>query len=85
MIYDPTGDRRHLVQAQLYPYASLLLYRLLKESPLAYRESLRLLKALAPGFVIWLIEHEDTQAPEKFVTLRRKSNDGDVLDAHLLC
>ena len=28
MFYDPTGDRRHLVQAQLYPYGSLLLYRL---------------------------------------------------------
>ncbi len=80
MIYDPTGDGRHLVQAQFYPYGSLLFYRLLKESPLAYRESLRLLKVLAPAFGIWVIEHEDSQAPEKFAMLRRGRADGDILE-----
>jgi hypothetical protein len=82
MIYDPTGDGKHLVQAQFHPYGSLLFYRLLKESPLAYRESLRLLKTLAPGFAIWLIEHEDAQSPTKFVTLRRGDYDRDVLEVN---
>jgi hypothetical protein len=80
MIYDPAGDRRHLVQAQYYPYRSLLSYRLLKESPLAYRESLRLLNALVPAFGIWLIQHEDFRGTRKFATLRGGSEGQDVLE-----
>ena len=80
MIYDPTGDRRHLVQAQYYPYRSLLSYRLLKESPLAHRESLRLLNALIPGFGIWVIQHEDFQGAGKFAILHGGSEGQDILE-----
>ena len=80
MIYDPAGDRRHLVQAQYYPYRSLLAYRLLKESPLAYRESLRLLNGLAPAFGIWLIQHEDLRDAGKLAILHRGSEGEDVLE-----
>ena len=73
MIYDPAGDRRHLVQAQYYPYRSLLSYRLLKESPLAYRESLRLLNAIVPAFGIWLIQHEDFRGTRKSAILHGDS------------
>jgi hypothetical protein len=71
MIYDPIGDRRHLVQAQFYSYGSLLLYRLLKESPMALKESLRLVRAIAPCFGIWVIQHEDRQSSNKFLELCR--------------
>ena len=43
LIYDPTRDRRHLVQGQLYSYHSFLLFRLLNDSFLPSRESLRVL------------------------------------------
>ena len=36
------------MQAQYYSYRSLLLFKLMKESPLATRESMRLLRALLP-------------------------------------
>ena len=80
MIYDPTGDRRHLVQAQYYPYRSLLSYRLLKELPLAHRESLRLLNALIPAFGIWLIQHEDFRGTRKFAILHGGSEGQDILE-----
>lgn len=70
MIHDPTGDRSHLVQAQMYSYRSLLLFRLMKESPLPARESLWIMRALAPSFVIWAIEHEDEPAPRSYCVLR---------------
>jgi choline dehydrogenase-like flavoprotein len=80
MVYDRTGDSRHLVQAQYYPYGSLLLYRLLKESPLPYRESLRILHAIESAFGIWLIQHEDHIQADKCATLKRESHDRDHLE-----
>lgn len=77
MIHDPTGDGAHLVQAQLYSYRSLLLFRLLKEAPLPRREALWIMRSLAPSFVIWAIEHEDEPSPRSFCQLR---SDG-VLEA----
>ncbi len=81
MIYDPAGDRQHLAQGQMYSYRSLLLFRLLKELPLPYRESLRMMRELAPSIVIWVIQHEDYPAPEKRCVLRRRPDDtGDYLE-----
>ena len=81
MIYDPTGDRQHLVQGQLYSYRSLLLFRLLKELPLPQRESLRIIRELAPSMVIWVIQHEDHQDPGNHCILRRgPGGEGDYLE-----
>ncbi len=71
MIYDPSGDREHLVQGQLYSYRSLLLFRLMKEAPLPYRENLRVMRALASSFVIWVIQHEDAPSADCTCALRR--------------
>jgi len=71
MIYDPTGDREHLVQGQLYSYGSLMLFRLLKESPLPLREGLRVMQALMPALAIWVVQHEDERSSEKYCQLRR--------------
>lgn len=71
IVYDPTRDREHLVQAQMYSYRSLHLFRLLKEVPLPHREGLRIMRALAPHFVIWAIQHEDAPTARKRCVLRR--------------
>jgi choline dehydrogenase-like flavoprotein len=78
MIYDPSRDRRHLVQGQLYSYRSLMLYRLLNDSFLPFRESLRILRGLAPSLVIFLVQHEDHPSAEKYCVLERSGTD-DVL------
>jgi hypothetical protein len=82
MIYGPAGEPQRFVQAQYYPYGSLLVYRLLKESPLAHRESLRILRLLAPAFGIWLIQHEDGQSPGKFARLRPRGEGRDVMEVN---
>ena len=71
MIHDPTRDQEHLVQAQLYSYRSLLLFRLLKQAPLPYRENLRVMRALAPSFVVWVVQHADVPDAGKYCLLRR--------------
>lgn len=73
--------RRRLVQAQVFSYRSLLTFKLMKELPLAARESRRILQALMPCFTILGIHHEDRPTPTKTCTLRRGTSGGpDVLE-----
>ena len=65
----PEGQR--IVQAQMFSYRTLLTFKLMKELPLAYRESLRLLSLLVPSFAILGIHHEDRPSPGKHCVLRR--------------
>ncbi|HJQ82701.1 MAG TPA: FAD-dependent oxidoreductase [Candidatus Binatia bacterium] len=60
-----------ILQAQVFSYRSLLMFKLMKELPLGYRDSLRLLRLLVPHFAILGIHHEDRPAPGKTCTLRR--------------
>src|SRR5205823_2894973 len=65
------GTPGRIVQAQLFSYRSLLTFKLMKESPLAYREGLRVLRVLIPKFAILGIHHEDRPAAGKSCELRR--------------
>jgi choline dehydrogenase-like flavoprotein len=65
------GAGGRTVQAQVFSYRSLLTFKLLKESPLAYRESLRVMRLLIPYFSILGIHHEDRPTPAKRLLLRR--------------
>ncbi len=65
-----------IVQAQLFSYRSLLTFKLMKESPLAYRESLRLLRLMMPCFAVLGIHHTDRPAPGKHCLLRRGADGG---------
>jgi hypothetical protein len=75
MVYDPTRDKAHLVQAQMYSYGSLLLFRLLERWPLGRREGLRVARDLAPSLVIWVIQHEDSPRPGASCSLRRNGDE----------
>jgi choline dehydrogenase-like flavoprotein len=68
------GER--IIQAQMFSYRSLLTFKLMKELPLAYRESLRLLRLLLPSFAILGIHHEDRPSPGKRCVLRRTGRGG---------
>ncbi|HLK11349.1 MAG TPA: GMC oxidoreductase [Candidatus Binatia bacterium] len=65
----------HLLQAQLFSYRSLLTFKLMKEVPLAARQSLRMLRVLLPCFAILGIHHEDRPAENKHCVLRRGEPD----------
>jgi choline dehydrogenase-like flavoprotein len=64
-----------IVQAQLFSYRALLTFKLMKELPLGYRDSLRLLRLLVPNFAILGIHHEDRPSPEKTCMVRRGTPD----------
>ncbi len=82
MVYDPDGSRAHVLQPQLYSYRSLLLFKLLKESPLAHRESIRLMRLLEEYFVIVGVFHEDRPSTQKRLVLRGDTPDRDCLEIH---
>jgi len=65
-----------ILQAQVFSYRSLLTFKLMKELPLGYRESLRLLRLLVPNFAILGIHHEDRPSPGKRCVLRRGEGGG---------
>jgi choline dehydrogenase-like flavoprotein len=83
----PIRDRRHslaqltcmlrsqgsdrLVQAQVFSYRSLLTFKLMKESPLAHRDTLRIMRLLIPHFAILGIHHPDRATPHKRCALYR--------------
>jgi len=69
------NGRNRIVQAQVFSYRSLLTFKLMKETPLAYREALRILRVLIPKFAILGIHHEDRPAPGKHCVLRRGEPD----------
>ena len=69
-VYRPPGEER-TVQAQYYSYRSLLLFKLIKESPLAHRDSLCVLRLLQPLLGIVGVHHEDRPGPGKRLVLRR--------------
>lgn len=70
-LFDPDGSGARDVQLQLYSYRSLLLFKLVKESPLAARESLRLMRALSEYYVIVGLHHPDRPGEGKFLRLYR--------------
>lgn len=70
-----------ILQAQIFSYRSLLTFKLMKELPIAYRHSLRMLRMLIPHFTILGIHHEDRPSPGKYLALRRGRDGGaDVLE-----
>jgi choline dehydrogenase-like flavoprotein len=69
-------DGGRLIQAQLFSYRSLLTFKLMKELPLAYRESRRMLRLLIPKFAILGIHHTDRPTPGKSCCLRRGKGGG---------
>ncbi|MGB7946903.1 MAG: GMC oxidoreductase [Candidatus Binatia bacterium] len=80
-MYDPSGDQEHLAQAQIYSFTGLPLARLLKESPLPYRESIQIFAALATSFVILVTQYEALPSPTKWCVLRHGASDEeDVLE-----
>jgi choline dehydrogenase-like flavoprotein len=74
-------EPHRLVQAQVFSYRSLLTFKLMKELPLAARQSRRILQVLMSSFTILGIHHEDHPTPVKTCALRRGPAGGpDVLE-----
>lgn len=69
MIYDPDGSHSDLVSVALFTYSSLLLFKLIKEAPLNFREGRALFQYLQSSFVIAGIHHPDSANGSKTLSL----------------
>ncbi|OFZ81494.1 MAG: hypothetical protein A2583_00020 [Bdellovibrionales bacterium RIFOXYD1_FULL_53_11] len=69
MAYDARGDQSHLPVASILSYRSLLLSRLIKDTPLACREAIPAMKFLHTGFTIAGIHFPDYRSELKSLRL----------------
>lgn len=76
LYHDPEGDASRVLQGQVYSYRSLLTFKLVKESPLAVKESIGLMRLLMDYFIILGVHHEDRPSLRKQVRLLR-ARDGE--------
>jgi hypothetical protein len=83
LFHDAEGVQRDVAMASLYNYRSLLLFRLLKEVPLGFRDARVLMNYLLPGIIIMGIHHPDSHGGEKWIKLlpNNDSPTGDCLQS----
>src|SRR6185312_6462564 len=73
--YDNQKNGKHIPIASLLSYRSLLLFRLLKEMPVPFREGREILQYLQSGFMIAGIHHPDyLNSERKWIELRPDSS-----------
>jgi choline dehydrogenase-like flavoprotein len=84
MFYDETKRHDDVVSVALYTYRSLLIYKLLKEAPLNFANTLKLMQYLQSAFVIAGIHHPDEHTENKYIQLidEQSSFTGDKLKAN---
>lgn len=83
MMLDPAGDGRDVRMVSIFTYRSLLLFKLIKEAPLALADGRAILRTLVPSLLLVTMNHPDRMSPDK--RLRRApdadSPTGDRLEA----
>jgi choline dehydrogenase-like flavoprotein len=77
VVHAPDGPTRPFTVGHVYSYRSLLLFRLMKYSPLPFREGLDILRLLSPSFTVLILQHEDRPSPEKYCSLARATDGGE--------
>jgi hypothetical protein len=84
MIYEPDGNKNELVSIAFYTYQSLMLFRLIKESPLNFADNRILFQYLQSAFVIAGIHHPDIVSENKYLELIKDKNSltKDILKAN---
>lgn len=67
----------------LYSYQSLMLFRVIQQVPLNYRDARTMMRYLSPGLIVAGIQHSDRQTPYKYLRLveNPKNATGDELEA----
>ena len=73
LFLDDGNQQADVPMASLYSYSSLMLFRLLKKSPLNFRDSLAILKYIHPATVIAGIHHPSSADKNRYAFL---DNDG---------
>lgn len=74
VVYAPGGPTRSPLVGHYYSYRSLLLFRLMKDSPLPVREALQILRLLSPHFGVLILQHKDRPTSTKYCSLVRAAS-----------
>lgn len=84
LFHDRDNTNVDIAMASLYSYSSLMLYRVLKEVPLNFKDGLQFMQYIIPATLIAGIHHPDTQSQSKYIQLKPHANivTGDILFAH---
>jgi choline dehydrogenase-like flavoprotein len=69
VVHAPDGPSRPFTVGHFYSYRSLLLFRLMKDNPLPFREGLKILRALSPSFGVLILQHRDQPTAAKYCEL----------------
>ncbi len=72
-----------IAMASLYSYKSLMLFRIIKEAPVNFRDGISLMNFLMPAFVIMGLHHPEKQGENKTLSLEKDASKitGDSLKA----
>lgn len=83
LYYDETMQNMDVSMAAFFTYRSLLLNKIIKEAPLNFNASLKLMRYLMSSFVIGGIHFPEKAGPQKYVELVKDKNSitGDKLNA----
>lgn len=84
MFYDKHGNNMDVPMGSCYSYRSMMLFHLLKESPLDVKSAYRFLQYMMPAFTIIGLFHPEKPGSGKWVQLQKNNNQttGDELHAH---
>jgi choline dehydrogenase-like flavoprotein len=69
IVHAPGGPARPFTIGHYYSYRSLLMFRLMKDSPLPLPESLEIMRHLSPSFGVLILQHRDRPTPAKHCAL----------------
>jgi len=83
MFHDPLGAHLDVSLAVFFTFRSLMLFRLIKESPLNFSDGRALMHYLLSAIVICGVHHSERPGPGKFLKMGASSDSptGDVLEA----
>jgi hypothetical protein len=86
LYYDPKKDNSDVSMAALFTYRSLLLFRLIKETPLNFADGRLIQQYLMPAIVIAGIHHSEQYGTQKYIELHDDSSSptGDKLFAEYI-
>lgn len=86
LFHDEGMKGEDIAMASLYSYRSLMLFRIIKEAPIAFQDGIQLMNFLMPAFVIMGLHHPEKGGPNKYLALEKDSSKitGDVMKAKYL-
>lgn len=84
LFHDPDGRNINVAMASLYSYRSLMMFRVIRQAPLGFKEARKFMQYLLPAITIAGIHQPDAPHELKYLKLNKDPGQftGDLLAAH---